>query len=83
MQAEVDGSEGRLEGGKLGPGEGAVGHYAVNEGLKDGAAEEGAIAGGLIRSVKHPFKKGRKKGGGEASGPDDVIGGGVEENRAV
>ena len=80
MQAEVDGSEGRLEGGELGPGEGAVGHYAVVEGLEYGAGEEGAIAGEVVGSVGYLFERRLKKGGGEAGGPDDVIGGGAKED---
>lgn len=44
MQGEVDGGEGGLEGGELGAREGAVGDDAVDKGLVDGAAEEGAIA---------------------------------------
>lgn len=44
MQGEVDGGEGRLEGGELGAWKGAVGDYAVDEGLEDSAAEEGAVA---------------------------------------
>ena len=37
-----------MEGGELGAGEGAVGYDAVDEGLVDGGAEEGAVAGGWL-----------------------------------
>ena len=37
-----------MQGGELGAGEGAVGYDAVDEGLVDGGAEEGAVAGRLV-----------------------------------
>ncbi len=37
-----------MQGGELGAREGAVGYDAVDEGLVDGRAEEGAVAGGLV-----------------------------------
>lgn len=40
-----------MEGGELGPREGAVGYDAIYEGLVDGAAEKGAIAGGMVGLV--------------------------------
>lgn len=33
----------------MGSGESAVGYYAVDEGLVDGAAEEGAVADDVVR----------------------------------
>ena len=51
MKGEVDGCEGGLQGGKLGTGKGAVGNYAVDEGLVDGGAEEGAIANRVVGSM--------------------------------
>lgn len=41
----------RTEGGELGAGEGAVGDYAVDEGLVDGAAEESPIARSVVWSI--------------------------------
>lgn len=46
MEGEEDGEEGLLEERELGAGEDAVGCYAVDEGLVDGGADEGAVAGG-------------------------------------
>lgn len=45
MECEVDGEGVFLEGGELGPGQHFEGDDAGDEGLKEGAAEEGAIAG--------------------------------------
>jgi hypothetical protein len=44
LQGEVDGEGGFLEGAELGAREDAVGYYAGDEGLEEGAAEEGAVA---------------------------------------
>lgn len=52
MQGEVDGGKGRLEGGELGAGEGTVRDYAIDEGLVDAAAEEGAITGMVVGLVE-------------------------------
>ena len=38
---EVDWEEALLEGGECGAGEGAEGDFGVDEGLKEGGAEEG------------------------------------------
>ena len=45
LQAEVDGEDGRLETGELGARQAAVGDDAVDEGLVDGGAEQGSVAG--------------------------------------
>ena len=84
MQGEVDGGEGGLECGELGPGKGAVRNYAVDEGLVDGAAEEGAIADIMFQSVRDTAWGGRERDrggwGGGGGGPDDVIGGRAVED---
>src|SRR5690242_12584884 len=46
LQGEEDGKGGFLEGAELRAWEHAVGDYARDEGLEEGAAEEGAVAGG-------------------------------------
>lgn len=45
LEHEVWGKDGFLERGELCAGEGAVGGYPTDEGLEEGGAEEGAIAG--------------------------------------
>ena len=45
LQREVGGERGFLEGAELGAGQRAEGYYAAEEGLEEGAAEEGAVAG--------------------------------------
>jgi hypothetical protein len=46
LQNEVRWEDGFLERGELGARECAVCGYATDEGLEDGGADEGAIAGG-------------------------------------
>ena len=45
LQTEVDGEDGGLETGELGPRQAAVGDDAVDESLVDGGAQEGSVAG--------------------------------------
>ena len=45
LDGEVDGGELRLQGGELGAREGPVGDDSVDEGLVEGGAQEGAVAG--------------------------------------
>ncbi len=49
-----------MQGGELGAGEGAVGDYAVDKGLVNGAAEESAITSRMIGSVRDKAVGGRR-----------------------
>lgn len=51
LECEVGGEGVLLEGGELWAGEDAEGDYAADEGLEEGAAEEGAIAVTVSRYV--------------------------------
>jgi len=81
LDGEVDGGQGGLEGGELGTGEGAIGYDAVDEGLEDGGAEEGAIAEAKEKSVGNTSDglRGEKRW----VIPEDVVGSGRVEEGCV
>ena len=79
MDGEVDGGELLLEDGEHWSWKGAVGDNAVDEGLVEGGAEEGAVAIEVCEPERWRRGMGEMEKSKEArlgSIPEDVVGGG-------